>query len=123
MIVVVVKGLIVKDRKVLLLQRNPPAYEWGKWDFPGGKIEDGEDLKEALVREIREETGLICEVRKPLEVKSSYLPERQKHYIIIIYECSYVNGNVTLNEEHSNWQWVDQKDIKDCDVVNYLRDI
>lgn len=52
--------LIAPDGDVLLLRRNKKArYRPGEWDFAGGKVEDGEDMTEALLREIKEETGYI----------------------------------------------------------------
>ncbi len=60
--VVVVAALIQRDGRFLLIQRQPGQRWAGYWEFPGGKIEAGEDLRAALRREIREELGLTVEV-------------------------------------------------------------
>ncbi|GBC83934.1 CTP pyrophosphohydrolase [bacterium HR11] len=60
--VVVVAALIQRDGRFLLIQRQPGQRWAGYWEFPGGKIEAGEDLRAALAREIREELGLTVGV-------------------------------------------------------------
>ncbi|WP_439032034.1 NUDIX hydrolase [Gordonia terrae] len=63
--VVAVGALITDDdgRILLILRRNEPSA--GHWSLPGGKVEPGETLEEAVVREVQEETGLIVEVGEP----------------------------------------------------------
>jgi 8-oxo-dGTP diphosphatase len=58
----VVGAAIVRDGRCLAAQRGPAMRLPGKWEFPGGKVEDGEDPRAALVREVREELGLEIEV-------------------------------------------------------------
>ena len=53
-----VSGIILRDEKVLLVRRREDDFLGGIYEFPGGKVEDGEGLADALIREVREETGL-----------------------------------------------------------------
>lgn len=59
-------GVIMFHGKVLLSKRHADAHQGGKWEFPGGKVEDGEQVQEALVRELDEELGIRPERFRPL---------------------------------------------------------
>ena len=58
----VVAAVIEREGELLVSLRNPKGIRGSQWEFPGGKIERGESEAEALVREIREELGVVCEV-------------------------------------------------------------
>lgn len=58
----VVAAIIMREHEVLACRRNPDKTFGGKWEFPGGKLEPGESLREALVREIHEELDVLIEV-------------------------------------------------------------
>ena len=60
----VVGAALVRDGRVLAARRTAPAAAAGRWEFPGGKVEDGETPEAALVREISEELGVTIEVRR-----------------------------------------------------------
>lgn len=61
-------GVIVEGARVLLSQRKSGTHLAGAWEFPGGKVEPGEDPRDALVRELREELGIEVDVGDPLEI-------------------------------------------------------
>ena len=63
----VVAALIVKDRKVLICQRTRHQTMPLKWEFPGGKIEDGEQPRDALRRELEEELGIDAQIGEEVE--------------------------------------------------------
>jgi colanic acid biosynthesis protein WcaH len=95
-----VEALIVIDKALLFLRRkNHPAK--GEWWFPGGRIRRGESLEQALRREVREETGLEISSHKLINVYSRIFPER--HDITIAYLCKCKEGEVRLNDEHSEY--------------------
>lgn len=99
----VVKGIIVDEqrKKVLLLKRSEREdIGIGTWENVGGGVEPGESLEEALVREVREEAGLIVDVGKLAYV--SYVGSM----IILVYYCKVKGGTVTLSEEHCDAKWV-----------------
>ncbi|HSD11856.1 MAG TPA: NUDIX domain-containing protein, partial [Candidatus Binatia bacterium] len=58
----VVAGVCLRDGKALVCKRSVARPHAGKWEFPGGKVEPGETLAEALRRELREELGIVAEV-------------------------------------------------------------
>ena len=59
---VVVGAAVLRDGRVLAARRTSPAAAAGRWEFPGGKVEPGEESDHALVREVREELGCVVEV-------------------------------------------------------------
>jgi A/G-specific adenine glycosylase len=78
---VVTAAVLEQDGKVLIAQRPEQGLLGGLWEFPGGKLEDGEDLPDCLEREIQEELGVRIQVREPLGV----------------YEHAYSHFRVTLH--------------------------
>lgn len=66
--VIVSAGVIVEGARVLLSQRKSGTHLAGAWEFPGGKVEPGEDPRDALARELREELGIDVEVGDPVEI-------------------------------------------------------
>ncbi len=92
--VVGVGGLVVRDGKVLLIRRGKQPL-FGRWTLPGGTLELGESLEEAVVRELLEETGVRV---RPLELLTVFdRIERADgrvvyHYVIVDYLCEYLSG-------------------------------
>jgi colanic acid biosynthesis protein WcaH len=84
---------------LFLKRKNEPAK--GEWWFPGGRIKKGESLEQALYREIKEETGLQISEHKLINVYSRIFPER--HDITIVYLCKCKEGEIALNNEHSEY--------------------
>ena len=77
-------GAIIVNRagKLFLAQRGPQAKnERGLWEFPGGSLEFGERLTDALKREIREEYGIDIEIRDLLKLADHMLPDEQQHRV------------------------------------------
>ena len=89
-----VGAVLIHEGKVLLIRRGKEPLR-GRWVVPGGTVEVGETLEQALVREVQEETGLVV---KPGEVLIVFdRIERvgsavQYHYVIVDYLCEYVSG-------------------------------
>lgn len=108
MIVVAVKGIIVHDNKVLIVQRSSnDEIGANTWEFAGGKIHFGENLEESLKREIEEETGLSTTVGRLLYA-TTFQKEEHCQAVILTYLCSPIDIAVTLSEEHINYLWADQ---------------
>ena len=114
--------IVNEENKVLTLRRSSTNdYKPLFWDIPGGTVEVGERVEEALIREIKEETSLIIEPIKPIYVYSNLdqVPKRQTAQII--YLCKLVSGKVVLNpEEHDEYNWVDYNKIKDQQNIAFL---
>jgi 8-oxo-dGTP diphosphatase len=103
--ITIVVGLVTtEDGKVLLGKRHQPQTPeiHGKWEFPGGGIDYGESQEEALVRELREETGLEVEIKRLLpKVFSNVWNWTKDAYqvIILAYECKEIGGKLGLHDE------------------------
>ena len=95
-----VGALIVDDQgRLFLARRGPKAKnERGLWEFPGGAVERGERLADALRREIREEYGIEIQVGELLDVVDHILPEEGQHWVSPAYLCRIVSGTPTILE-------------------------
>jgi len=100
-----VDAITVHDGKFLLLKRNNPPVK-GEWWLPGGRIRKGEELEEAVKREVLEETGLECKIIRQIGVINQIFPEC--HTISIYYLVESESLDVKLNEEHSDYKWVEK---------------
>ena len=100
--IVSVEAIIKKDNTLLFLKRNnPPAKD--QWWFPGGRVRKGETLKEALYREIKEETGLLVEIIRFVGVYNRIFVDR--HDISLVFLCKCYDDKVVLNGEHSKFKF------------------
>lgn len=89
-----VGGVIVHGGKVLLVKRAKEPLR-GRWMVPGGTVERGETLEQALVREVREETGVLVQPRDLLLVLERIDREGEAvrfHFVILDYLCDFVSG-------------------------------
>lgn len=74
--VIVSAAVLIEDGRVLLSQRKKGTHLAGAWEFPGGKVEAGEDPRDALVRELHEEIGVDVTAHDPVEVTFHKYPEK-----------------------------------------------
>ena len=103
-----------KDGKVSLSKRGPKARnESGKWDFPGGSVEFGENLQDALKREIKEEFNIDIEITGLLEVCNHIIPEEKQHWVSPTFIAKLVSGNPEIMEpgKIDDIGWFDINDI------------
>jgi 8-oxo-dGTP diphosphatase len=111
-IVVAVKGLILHEGKVLIIQRaNDDEIGGGTWELVGGKIEFGEDLETALVREIKEEVGLDVTVEKILYA-TTFKTDPTRQVVILTYLCRSNNKDVVLSKEHIDYRWSTKEQLR-----------
>ncbi len=87
---IVTAGFIRKDERVLIAQRRAADREGGKWEFPGGKVEFGEDPRQAMARELDEELGIKVTVGPILEVVSEVQGNLQ--LLLLYFECRIEAG-------------------------------
>lgn len=107
----VVAAIIKKNGKYLATQRGYGDLKGG-WEFPGGKMEEGEDREEALIREIKEELDAQINIEKyfttvEYDYKSFYL-------IMHCFICNLIDENISLLE-HSNAVWLDKNELRKLD--------
>jgi 8-oxo-dGTP diphosphatase len=95
-----VGALIVDGQgRLFLARRGPKAKnERGLWEFPGGAVERGERLADALRREIREEYGVEIEVGELLDVVDHILPDEGQHWVSPAFVCRIVSGTPVIRE-------------------------
>ncbi|MBE6081413.1 MAG: NUDIX domain-containing protein [Tissierellaceae bacterium] len=110
---IVTKSIILNRNlnKFLLLQReNQDSVGANTWENAGGNVECGEELEEAMRREIKEETGITdISIKRVAYVT---LVNGKKPYLIIAYFCETVTEAITLSDEHQAFIWADEKECK-----------
>lgn len=114
----VVRAVIVDGAgRVLLLQRANTSYGQGAWCLPGGKIDYGQNVSEALVREVREETDLEVQSAEFLLLQDSLPTEPGGMHCINLYFRCCANGELRLNDESSAFAWVTADNLDDYDIA------
>lgn len=105
-----VGAVILDGDRVLLVQRaNEPFQGW--WSLPGGVVETGELLKQAMRREMREETGLEVEPLHIVEVFESIRPTH--HFVVIDFLCRVTGGSLHAGSDAAAAQWFPIHDLPD----------
>jgi 8-oxo-dGTP diphosphatase len=103
-----VGAIIIEGSRVLLMKRAHPPLQ-AEWSIPGGVLEVGELIREAAVREAREETGLTVEPEDLLGVYDRVLrnPEQsvQYHYVLIDFLCRRVGGELQAASDAAEVRW------------------
>jgi 8-oxo-dGTP diphosphatase len=113
--VVGVGAVVIDAGRVLLVRRGNEPLK-GEWSLPGGGVELGESLEGALVREIREETGLHIEVGPVVEVLDRVRRDSdgriEYHYVIVDYVCRVRGGELAAGTDADDVQWTDLLDLE-----------
>lgn len=109
-----VGAVIVADGRALLIRRATPPL-MGEWSLPGGVLECGEALREAAVREAREETGLTVEVGEMLGVYERVIHADdgrvRYHYVLIDFLCRSVSGQLEAGSDAAEVGWFRREDL------------
>ena len=108
-----VGAVIVHDGRVLLIKRGQAPLQ-GEWSIPGGRLELGETVRQAVRREVLEETGLTVEAIDLLGVFDRIVPDAdgrvRYHYILIDFLCRVISGTLQPDSdaEDANWFGIEQ---------------
>lgn len=121
----VVAAIIIKDNKIFATQRGYGEFKDG-WEFPGGKVEQGEAPENAIVREIKEELDTLIEVKEYFDTVEYDYPNF--HLSMKCYICTVVSGKLELLE-HEAAKWLDKDSLDsvawlpaDLGLVDKLKD-
>ena len=99
----VTAGVLGRDGKFLIAKRKKDDVLGGLWEFPGGKIEEGETAEECLAREIKEELEITVEVGELITSNKHKYPHG--YFELIAYRVKYISGEIVLND-HDDFKWV-----------------
>ena len=121
-------GIVLRERDVLLVRRaNPP--DAGCWGFPGGKIESGEPLADAVVREIAEETMIDVEALDAFTALDAFDYDAhgavRQHFVMIAVLCRWLRGTPAAGDDALDARWfgLDELDRDDLPMSAGVRDV
>jgi 8-oxo-dGTP diphosphatase len=132
--VVGVGAVIVRDGRAIIIKRANEPYQ-GQWSIPGGRVELGESLADAVRREMREETGLEVKVGPIIDVferiqhdsdaaaAPSELTVVRYHFVIIDYLCTYVGGELCAGGDADDARWVTSEELERYDIRRTAIDV
>lgn len=112
--VIVAAAVLLRGGRVLLSQRKAGSHLAGAWEFPGGKVEPGEDPRAALARELEEELGVTAVVGAPVEVTFHAYPE--KSVLLLFFEASLTEGSAEPRPlDAADVRWAAAHELRDED--------
>src|SRR5579859_6988259 len=121
-----VGAIIIEDSRVLLVKRAHPPLQ-AEWSIPGGVLEVGELVREAAIREAREETVLLVEPQDLLGVYDRVLrnPEErvQYHYVLIDFLCRRVAGDLAAASDAAEVRWFTREELPALKLAHDTQDV
>jgi ADP-ribose pyrophosphatase YjhB (NUDIX family) len=121
-----VGAIIIENGRVVLVKRAHPPLQ-AEWSIPGGVLEVGELVREAAIREAREETGLTVEPGELLGVYDRILRDADKrvqyHYVLIDFLCRRVAGNLAAASDAAEVRWVTREELPGLKLAEDTLDV
>jgi 8-oxo-dGTP diphosphatase len=121
-----VSAAIIRDGKILIVRRaRPPAF--GVFTLPGGGVEAGETLHEAIIREVMEETALTIEPLGLAGYREAIARDAEgkveRHFLILPFAARFIGGEITLNEELAEARWLVPSELDGLKTTEGLAEI
>lgn len=123
--ILAVAAAAMKDGKILLVKRKYPPSR-GKWSLAGGHVELGERLEEAVLRELKEETGVDGRIKKflmPVEYIERRGDEVVYHYVILVYLVEVVGGAPAASDDAEEVELVPLEKALEMDLTQTTREV
>ena len=121
-----VGAIIIEGDRVLLVKRAHPPIQ-GQWSIPGGVLEVGEMVRDAAIREAREETGLIVEPGELLGVYDRILRDLEKrvqyHYVLIDFLCRATGGELQAATDAAEVRWFTREELPALHLAEDTHDV
>jgi 8-oxo-dGTP diphosphatase len=110
-----------ENNKILILKRSTESKtNPGKWELPGGKVDQGESFDQALIREVYEETQLKISLKHVVGISEQNLHLIRAVHIIM--SGKIINGNLNLSKEHEGYAWVFFENLQEYELADWLND-
>lgn len=114
------------EREILMVERAGNPLK-GYWSLPGGLLETGETLEQAVCREVLEETGLRVEVDRFFEIFERIMPDKrgrtEYHYLLIDFVCKVKGGKLRPADDVSDVRWVRRRDLDQYVITEGTREV
>ncbi len=120
-----VTAFIVKNNRLLIVRKSKSElFLSGYYEMPGGKVEFGESTEDALLREIKEETGLRIKIIKPYSTFSYLSNDDQRHTIDIQFLTELIDNpdNIKLSSEHDEFKWIKKDEINNYKFSDQMKE-
>src|SRR5580704_196801 len=120
--IVGVGAVVLRGGKFLSVLRGSPPLQ-GEWSLPGGVLELGEMLREAVVREVLEETGIVIAPESVIEVFDRLQHDAdgrvRYHYVLVDFLCEYISGEERAGDDAIGVKWVNLADLDVVDMPDF----
>ena len=118
--VVGVGGVVIAEGRALLIRRGHPPLE-GEWSIPGGTLEVGETLLDAVRRELAEETGIEVRVGELIEAFERIFPDGEGqpkyHFVILDYLCEAIRGTARAGSDVTDVAWAAESELQNFSLT------
>ena len=115
-----VGGIIFEGDRILMAQRGKPPLQ-GWWSLPGGALEAGEILADAVAREVLEETGLVVKPLRVFEIFERILRDDtgrpEYHYVLIDYVCQVTGGELRPGDDVCRVEWMRLDELRPLPIT------
>jgi ADP-ribose pyrophosphatase YjhB (NUDIX family) len=115
-----VGALIIEDGRILLIERGREPLK-GQWSLPGGAVETGERLEDAVAREVWEETGLRVQPETVAVIFERIMPdaagEPEYHYVLVDFICRVLGGTLCAGDDSNCARWFSFDELEELSLT------